>query len=153
MKFAPLKSVAVTLFILVAGLQLPETATDTIQVITRFESQLPPQEGASVCLEGSVEPIGKVSGVRILSGHVQRHDGWEVSMDLEASHASRITQDSIAYSMTGKQLVCKTSDAIWVEIKACKSSRPSKAEFRRVPIGNHSLLKGEPAYAAEIGYF
>jgi hypothetical protein len=71
---------AATVTLLVASLLLSVRAQsgvekDSVEVITYLQTQLPPSEGSPVCLTGGVEPIGRVSRVKLLPGHDEYHNG------------------------------------------------------------------------------
>jgi hypothetical protein len=69
-----------------------------IEVATYLRTQLPPAEGAPVCLTGGVDVIGRVRSVHLLPDHAEYHDAWEVMMEINGRDASGITTDSVVYA-------------------------------------------------------
>jgi hypothetical protein len=70
-------------------------ASERIEIVTHFDTGLPPGVGAPVCLKGDGR-IGRVKDVRLMFGHESTHDLWEVVMDLDARYASKMSADSVA---------------------------------------------------------
>jgi len=134
----PVSSLAIAIALLLIPLRLTsQTANepDSVEVMTYFRTQLPPNRGAAVCLTGGTEPIGKINSVRLLPHHDEYHDAWEAVMEIYKRDALAITTDSIAdanpYGNCG------------VSINVIGAGPP---------IAYHTVLKGEVTYSAEIGY-
>jgi hypothetical protein len=123
----------------------PQTAgPDSTEIRTYLATQLPPAQGAPVCLTGGAEPIGRVGSVRLLPDHREGHDGWEVVMEIDKHEASRITTDSVVSARSYPEGSCGASSTnVFLDINVIGSGQP---------IANHALLKGEVTYSAEIAY-
>jgi hypothetical protein len=119
-------------------------ASERIEIVTHFDTGFPPGVGAPVCLKGD-GLIGRVKDVRLMLGHESTHDLWEVVMDLDARYASKISADSVAYSMATRDggSNCGSHDRPFVDIGEDSS---------HLPIQSHTVLEGRVTYAAEIGY-
>jgi len=137
---------AALIFLLIPlGLSSQAAGPDSMEIRTYLATQLPPDQGAPVCLTGGVKPIGRVGSVRLLPGHGKGHDGWEVVMEINKREASRITTDSVVSVRSEyPERNCGASPTnVFLDINVVSSGQP---------IANHALLKGEVTYFAEIAY-
>lgn len=126
----------------------PGGKQNTIEVVTYLRTQLPPREGAPVCLTGGVETIGRIKRVHLLPGHADTHDAWELIMEISGRDAAGITTDSIVYARSpeyheANRNCGSSSHDLFLDINAIGAG-PA--------IANHAVLKGEVTYSAEIGY-
>jgi hypothetical protein len=114
--------------------------------MTMLRTQLPPEQGAPVCLTASVVPIGSVRSVRLSPDHAKYHDGWDVVLEINTPDQSGITTDSVVDARLPERDVsqnCGGSRAVFLDINV-----PGSGPL----IGNRSVLRGEVTYLAEVPY-
>jgi hypothetical protein len=114
---------------------------DSVEVITYLQTQLPPSEGSPVCPTGGVDPIGRVSRVKLLPGHLEYHNAWEIVMEINKRDAAGITTDSVVSARVDRS--CGGSVEPFLDINVIGAGPP---------IAYRTALKGEVTYFAEIAY-
>jgi hypothetical protein len=138
-------------FLLIPLGSTSQTASEPgrIEVATYLRTQLPPVEGAPVCLTGGVDVIGRVKSVHLLPAHAEYHDAWEVIMEINGRDASGITTDSVVYARSpeypeaARNCGGAPGHALFLDINVIDAGQP---------IANHAVLRGEVTYLAEIAY-
>jgi hypothetical protein len=131
-----------------------------VEVSTYLETQLPPGEGAPVCLTGATNAIGRVSSVEVLENHAQSHDAWKVVMDINNRDSPTIPTDSVVYAMSSEpgHSCGASSGPFFLEIDtrksawSCHSSSDCTASTTGSPIDKHLVLRGEVTYGAAIAW-
>jgi hypothetical protein len=135
-KTIPLSVVAFALLLIPPRLTSQTTKeANSIEVTTYFRTQLPPNQGAAVCLIGGEQPIGNIHSVRLMPYHDEYHDAWEAVMEINERDALAITTDSIAEA--------NPNGKCGISINVIGAG---------VPIAYHTVLKGEVTYFAEMGF-